>query len=157
LPELAEKKLAGDSRFGTGRGVARGAREKSPWLKWQSRRELTVKDLLREVAEGTVDCAVANELQLADARNYYSNLATAFDIGSSSKLAWAFSMDADPELLKEAQVFFARIRQDGTLNRLLIATMGIAAGCSCWMPPLSSPRSTRYCRITALCSKRPPA
>ena len=118
LAELAEKKLAAVAESAQEEAL-REAREKSPWLQWQSRRELTVKDLLQEVAEGTLDCAVANELQLADARNYYSNLAAAFDIGSPSKLAWAFSMDADPGLPKEAQVFFARIRQDGTLNRLL--------------------------------------
>ena len=118
LADLADKKLvavAGSAQEET----LRETREKSPWLQWQPRSGLNVKDLLQEVAEGTVDCAVANELQLADARNYHSNLAAAFDIGSPSRLAWAFSMDVDPELPKEAQVFFSRIRQDGTLNRLL--------------------------------------
>ncbi|HEU0233866.1 MAG TPA: membrane-bound lytic murein transglycosylase MltF [Gallionella sp.] len=118
LADLAEKKLAVVAESAQ-EETLREAREKSPWLQWQSSRELNVKDLLREVAEGTVDCAAANELQLADARNYYSNLAAAFDIGSPSRLAWAFSMDAGPELPKEVQFFFTRIRQDGTLNRLL--------------------------------------
>jgi len=118
LADLAEKKLAAVAGSAQEEAL-REAHEKSPWLQWQSRRELNVKDLLQEVAEGTVDCAAANELQLADARNYYSNLAAAFDIGSPSRLAWAFPADVDPELLKEAQVFFIRIRQDGTLNRLL--------------------------------------
>ncbi|HEU0282927.1 MAG TPA: transporter substrate-binding domain-containing protein, partial [Gallionella sp.] len=118
LADLAKKKLAVVAESAQEEAL-REVREKLPWLQWQSRRELNVKGLLQEVAEGTVDCAVANELQLADARNYYSNLAAAFDIGTPSRLAWAFSMDADPELPKEVQVFFARIRQDGTLNRLL--------------------------------------
>jgi membrane-bound lytic murein transglycosylase F len=118
LADLAEKKLVVVAESAQEEAL-REAREKSPWLQWQSRRELNVKDLLQEVAEGTVDCAVANELQLADARNYYSNLAAAFDIGPPSKLAWAFSMDGDPELADEVQVFFDHIRQDGTLNRLL--------------------------------------
>ena len=118
LADLAEKKLAAIAGSSQEEAL-REAYEKSPWLQWQSRRELDVKGLLQEVAEGALDCAVANELQLADARNYYSNLAAAFDIGSPSRLAWAFSMDVDPELPKEAQVFFARIRQDGTLKRLL--------------------------------------
>jgi len=94
-------------------------REKSPRLQWQSRREISARELLREVAEGTLDCAVVNELQLADARNYYANLAAVFDIGTPSRLAWAFSMDGDPQLPGEVQSFFDRIRQDGTLNRLL--------------------------------------
>jgi len=118
LADLAEKTLVAIA--GSAQETAlHEAQEKSPWLEWQSRHELNVKDLLQEVAEGTVDCAVANELQLADARNYYSNLAAAFDIGSPSKLAWAFPRDADPELLKEVQNFFGLIREDGTLNRLL--------------------------------------
>ncbi|HYR06026.1 MAG TPA: membrane-bound lytic murein transglycosylase MltF [Gallionella sp.] len=118
LAELADKKLA--VLAGSAQEEAlREAREKSPWLQWQSRRESSVKNLLQEVAEGTIDCAVANGLQLADARNYYSNLAAAFDIGTPSRLAWAFSMDVDPDLADEVQVFFDRIRQDGTLNRLL--------------------------------------
>ncbi len=95
------------------------AREKSPWLQWESRRTLTVQTLLQEVASGAVDCTVGNPLQLADARNYYSNLVAAFDIGTPSKLAWAFPADADPQLLKEAQAFFELIKQNGVLNRIL--------------------------------------
>ena len=95
------------------------AHKKSPGLHWQVRRGAIAKDLLREVDEGMLDCAVANELQLADARNYYSNLIAVFDIGPPSRLAWAFPSDAAPELQKEAQDFFSRIEKDGTLNRLL--------------------------------------
>jgi len=97
----------------------REAQEKSPSLRWQARHERTAQDLLAEVAEGVLDCAAANELQLADARNYHPNLAAALDIAPPSELAWGFPKDADPNLLKEAQTFFARIRQDGTLRRLL--------------------------------------
>ncbi|MDP1997788.1 MAG: membrane-bound lytic murein transglycosylase MltF, partial [Gallionella sp.] len=95
------------------------AHKKSPGLHWQVRRGAIVKDLLRDVDEGVLDCTVANELQFADARNYYSNLAVAFDIGSPSVLAWAFPGDADPELLREVQEFFSRLHEDGTLKRLL--------------------------------------
>jgi len=99
--------------------VLKEAHKKSPRLHWQVRRGAIAKDLLRDVDEGVLDCTVANELQFADARNYYSNLAVAFDIGSPSVLAWAFPGDADPELLREVQKFFASLREDGTLNRLL--------------------------------------
>ncbi len=118
LSDLAGKKLAAVAGSAQEEAL-REALEKSPWLQWQSRRELNVKGLLEEVAEGTTDCVVANELQLADARNYYSNLAAAFDIGAPSRLAWAFPMDGDPDLPREAQIFFDHIRQDGTLKRLL--------------------------------------
>ncbi|MFZ3019110.1 MAG: membrane-bound lytic murein transglycosylase MltF [Gallionella sp.] len=99
--------------------VLRELHEKSPELQWEVRRGLSANELLQEVANGTADCAIANELQVADARNYHANLVAAFDIGSPSRLAWAFSRDVDPDLLREAKTFFARIQQDGTLNRLL--------------------------------------
>jgi membrane-bound lytic murein transglycosylase F len=118
LANLPGKKLAAVAGSAQEEAL-REALERSPGLQWQARRDLNVRDLLREVAGGALDCAVANELQLADARNYYSNLAAAFDIGSPSRLAWAFSMDGDPELPEQARIFFDRIRQDGTLSRLL--------------------------------------
>ena len=118
LDDLAGKRLA--AAAGSAQEAAlHEAREKSPQLHWLSRRNLSIKELLQEVAEGTLDCAVANELQFADARNYYPNLAAAFDIGSPSKLSWALPGDADRELMKEVQDFFARIQEDGTLHRLL--------------------------------------
>jgi membrane-bound lytic murein transglycosylase F len=95
------------------------ARTNFPSLKWDSRRNATTEDLIREVADGTQDCTVANENRYASARNYYSNLVATMDIGSPSKLAWAFSRDVDPALFKEAQIFFSRIERDGTLSRLL--------------------------------------
>lgn len=90
-----------------------------PSFKWESRRNASTEDLIREVSEGTLDCTVANENRYASARNYYSNLVATLNIGSPSRLAWAFSRDVDPELLREARTFFSRIEQDGTLGRLL--------------------------------------
>jgi membrane-bound lytic murein transglycosylase F len=90
-----------------------------PSLKWESRRNVSTEDMIREVSGGTLDCTVVNENRYASARNYYSNLVATVDVGSPSKLAWAFSRDVDPELLKEARTFFSRIEKDGTLNRLL--------------------------------------
>jgi membrane-bound lytic murein transglycosylase F len=97
----------------------REAQGKLPELQWQARQKLTVQDLLAEVAEGDLDCTVANELQFADAHNYHPNLAASLNIAQPSKLAWGFPGNADPDLLKQVQIFFADIRQDGTLRRLL--------------------------------------
>jgi membrane-bound lytic murein transglycosylase F len=118
LADLAARKLAavaGSAQEAT----LHEAQKNLPSLQWQTRQQFTPRELLAEVAEGTLDCAVANELQLADAYNYHPNLVAALDIAPPSKLAWGFPKDADPELLNQAQRFFDRIRQDGTLNRLL--------------------------------------
>jgi membrane-bound lytic murein transglycosylase F len=118
LAELAGKKLA--VAADSAQEVAlREAQKKLPSLQWQTDHELTTQNLLAEVADGTLDCVTANELQLADARNYHPDLVSALDIALPSKLAWGFPLDADPELLIQVQIFFDRIRQDGTLHRLL--------------------------------------
>jgi len=118
LADLAARKLAAVAGS-VQEATLREAQKTLPSLQWQSRQKLTPRELLAEVAEGTLDCAAANELQLADAYNYHPNLVAALDIATPSELTWGFPKDADPELLAQARIFFDRIRQDGTLNRLL--------------------------------------
>jgi membrane-bound lytic murein transglycosylase F len=118
LDDLAGRKLVVSA--GSAHEVAlREAQANLPSLKWETQHNLTTQGLLAEVAEGTLDCAAANELQLADARNYHTNLVAYIDIAPPSKLAWGFPEDADPGLIQQVQIFFSVIRQDGTLHRLL--------------------------------------
>jgi len=118
LTDLKGKKFAVVA--GSAQEIAlREALESQPALQWQTRHELTSLDLLAEVANGTLDCAVVNKLQLAEAHNYHTNLLFTLDIALPSNLAWGFPRDVDPGLLGEVEKFFERIRKDGTLNRLL--------------------------------------
>jgi len=88
-------------------------------LRWQSRRGTSPAELLEEVADGKLDCTVANEEQLTTTRNFYPELGVALDIDSPSDMSWAFNGGGDTKLFDEAQQFFARIKQDGTLRHLL--------------------------------------
>ena len=88
-------------------------------LRWESRRDTSAAELLEEVAAGKLDCTVANDEQLAIARNYYPELGVALDIDSPSDMSWAFNNNVDTKLFDEAQQFFSRIKQDGTLRRLI--------------------------------------
>jgi len=97
----------------------REAQRNLPSLQWLTDHDLTTQDLLAEVGDGNLDCAAANELQLTDARNYHPNLVAELDIVPPSKLAWAFPGNVDSDLLKQVQIFFTTIQQDGTLHRLL--------------------------------------
>lgn len=97
----------------------REAQKNLPSLQWQTDRDLTTQDLLAEVGDGSMDCVAANELQFSDARNYHPNLVAELDIVQPSQLAWAFPGNVDSDLLKQAQIFFTGIQQDGTLHRLL--------------------------------------
>ena len=118
LADLSGRKLIVEA--GSAHEVAlREAQANLPSLHWQTDHDLTTQDLLAEVSEGSLDCAAANELQFADARNYHPNLEAELDIVPPSKLAWGFSGDADPDLIKQVQIFFTSIQQDGTLHRLL--------------------------------------
>jgi peptidoglycan lytic transglycosylase F len=87
-------------------------------LSWHSRRNTSPVELIEEVADGKLDCTVANEEQLETARNYYPELGNALDLDSPTDLTWAFTSDGDTKLYDEAQQFFTQIRQDGTLRRL---------------------------------------
>ncbi|OIR11647.1 membrane-bound lytic murein transglycosylase F precursor [mine drainage metagenome] len=97
----------------------REVRHEHDRLGWRSQRNTSPAELLEEVANGELDCTVANEEQLAMARNYYPELGVALDIDSPSDMSWAFSVDGDAKLFDEAQQFFARIKQDGSLRQLI--------------------------------------
>jgi len=118
LADLSGRKLF--VAAGSAHEVAlREAQANLPSLHWQTDHDLTTQDLLAEVGEGSLDCAAANELQFADARNYHPNLVAELDIVPPSKLAWAFPGNVDSDFLKQVQIFFTTIQQDGTLHRLL--------------------------------------
>ncbi len=96
----------------------RAVRHEHGKLRWKSRRDTSAVELLEKVADGNLDCTVANEEQLATARNFYPELGAALDINSPSDMSWAFANDGDAQLFDEAQLFFTRIKQDGTLRHL---------------------------------------
>jgi membrane-bound lytic murein transglycosylase F len=118
VDELADRELvvaAGSPQEAALRMVQR-EHEK---LRWNSRRGTTSAELLEEVADGKLDCTVANEEQLATMRNFYPELGEALDLESPSGMTWAFTAEGDDQLFDEASQFFARIQQDGSLRHLL--------------------------------------
>ncbi|MDP2805889.1 MAG: membrane-bound lytic murein transglycosylase MltF [Gallionellaceae bacterium] len=90
-----------------------------PNLSWEVSHDQSSSSLLQEVAEGELDCTVANEEQIALARNFYPQLGDAVDLVSSSHLAWAFAADVDKKLFNAAKEFFTSIQKDGTLAHLI--------------------------------------
>lgn len=97
----------------------RAIAEHQPDLHWESRHQQSDSALLQEVAEGTLDCTVANEEQIATAHNFYPKLADGYDLNSQSHLAWAFANDVDSSLLNAANDFFETIKKDGNLNLII--------------------------------------
>ena len=97
----------------------RAITEHQPNLHWEAWHQFTISGLLKEVAEGTIDCTVVNEEQLASARNFYPVLGDAFDLNTQSRLAWAFAGDADAELFHTADDFITSVKKDGNLAVLI--------------------------------------
>ncbi len=95
------------------------AQQQLPALHWEARHNQTSAGLLAEVAAGKLECTLANEEQLALARNFHPRLDAAFGLAVPSRLAWAFEQDGDAELLGEVHKFFTLIKQNGTLHSLL--------------------------------------
>jgi membrane-bound lytic murein transglycosylase F len=118
IKQLAERELviaAGSAQ----EAALREVRREYEQLSWQSRRDTTPVELLEQVADGKLDCTVANEEQLASARNFYPEFGKALDLGSPSAMVWAVANNGDEKLLAAAQTFLARIKKDGTLRRLI--------------------------------------
>jgi len=97
----------------------RVARLSNPALNWEAVEKVKPGDLLEDVALGEIDCTVANEEQIAVMRNFHPDMEATFEIATPSQLAWSFAPDADAELYALMEKFFARIEEDGTLDRLL--------------------------------------
>ena len=75
--------------------------------------------LLEEVASGDIDYTVADSHLVAVLQNYHPNLAVAFTLGDTEKIAWGFSKTGNPKLLEKTNAFFTKIKNDGTLRNLI--------------------------------------
>ena len=118
IDDLYERKLTVPAESPQ-EAILRFVRVEHDDLEWQSRKGTTPVQLLQDVAEGKLDCTVANEEQIATMRNYYPDLNEGMSLLAPSQMAWAIAADGDATLLDEANLFFAQISQDGTLRRLI--------------------------------------
>ncbi len=93
--------------------------KKQPSLHWHARKQTNTESLLEEVADGVLDFTIADSHMAALMQNYYPNLEAAFPISAADKIAWAISKNAEPELVKNINTFFNKIKKDGSLRNLL--------------------------------------
>lgn len=94
------------------------ARLEVPDLRW-TETDISTENLLARLAEGKIDHVVTDSIHISIAKNFYTNLGVAINLGKENNKAWAFSSYVDRELQKKVQKYFKRIEGDGTLNRLL--------------------------------------
>lgn len=95
------------------------AKKRHPGLAWQEVPNQDSEELLEKLTRGDIDIVIADSNIIGISRNFNPNIDVAFDLGEPESLAWAFSLIGDDYVFHRAQEFFARIKNDGTLKRLL--------------------------------------
>jgi membrane-bound lytic murein transglycosylase F len=90
-----------------------------PELQWRASRDYETEELLYLVEEQAIDYTVADSNELALNRRYYPHIQAAFSLSEPESLAWAFAKSDDTSLVDAANKFIARIRADGTLDKLM--------------------------------------
>ena len=88
-----------------------------PDVRWQPLDVPSTDALIAQVADGTISYAVVASSDAALARNIYLDFDVAFTAGPPRKLAWAVA-PGYPELREALDAFVAKLRRDGTLERL---------------------------------------
>lgn len=90
-----------------------------PQLEWQAMKKASADELMEQVAEGLLDFTVSDSHLVTMLRNYYPNLGIGMTIGAKENIAWAFPKTGNRWLYEQANIFFARIQQDGRLRNLI--------------------------------------
>ena len=88
-----------------------------PEVQWRAVDVASADALIAQVADGTIDYAIVASSDAAIARNIYLDFDVAFAAGPRREFAWAVAAGY-PELRNSLDAFFARLRRDGTLERL---------------------------------------
>lgn len=97
-----------------------------PGLNWKSfpRGDVDL-ELMQRVFEGTLQYALSDSNTIAIARNYYPDLAVAFDLGQEEPVSWAFplvgkdSQTTPNPLYEKARQFMQNLNRTGNLTRML--------------------------------------
>ncbi len=94
-------------------------RERFPDLTWEESSRFSSDELLEKVEKGQIDYTVADSNELALNRYFYPHLRVAFDISEKQPVAWAFPVNQDDTLYREAVNFFVDIHNNGILEQVL--------------------------------------
>lgn len=76
-------------------------------------------ELLERVNARTAALAAIDSAHFDIGANFFPGLHAALELPGSRPLVWAFPKDGEEDLFRRAETFIERIRQDGTLERLI--------------------------------------
>jgi membrane-bound lytic murein transglycosylase F len=98
--------------------VLRKLHAKAPNMRIDEVAAASALDLLEGVARRRYGAVVVDHTVFDIGSNFYPELIGSIELGQRLPIAWQFPPAADTKLIEEANAFFARIENDGTLARL---------------------------------------
>jgi membrane-bound lytic murein transglycosylase F len=93
-------------------------RSAHPGVRFEARALPSTAALIGEVSDGRISYAIVASNIAAIARNSYLGFEVAFPVGGQRQLAWAVAPHL-PALRDDIDRFFARLKRNGTLQRLI--------------------------------------
>lgn len=92
-------------------------KRKHPDLAWEALENVWPEELLAQLQAGKYDAVLINGMDFDSLRNFYPELAVAFDLPETQKIVWALPPRSSPALRNALARFVERARKDGTLKR----------------------------------------
>jgi membrane-bound lytic murein transglycosylase F len=89
-----------------------------PELAWETLENVWPEELLARLRAGKYDAVVINGMDFDSLRNFYPELAIAFDLPDTQKIVWALPPDSSLALRHALTRFVEQARADGTLKRI---------------------------------------
>ena len=99
-------------------------KEAVPNLSWKSNPNLESDELLQMVSDNIIEYTIADSNELSLNQRFLINLRVAFDINEPQPLAWVMHKSDDDSLALEVEKFFSKIKDNGTLSRLIERAYG---------------------------------
>jgi len=93
-------------------------KRKHPKLAWSALDNVWPEELLAQLQAGKYDAVVINGMDFDPMRNFYPELAVAFDIGDTQKIVWALPPHSSQALRNALARFVEQARKDGTIKRI---------------------------------------
>lgn len=118
MSQLGNRRLEVPAGSNYARTLAR-VQSQVPELVWTENPHAGQRELLNQVASGELDYTLVKSDMFALYRSFMPELRVAFNVAEGESVAWAFPKWGDASLRKAAERYFARIRANGELDRLL--------------------------------------
>jgi len=93
-------------------------RTKYPDLQWQTLKNQSSRELLRQVADGSIPYTIADSVTVSAFQRVYPQLAIAFDVSEEEPVMWYLKNNDDDSFYATVLDFFNQISEDSTLARL---------------------------------------